>query len=69
MSSTGLVEAAILAAGYAPAIGFLHTGKPHPSSMTWPTLFKFETVVPVAFRVAGEAQRKRDRQRTIRPAR
>ena len=24
----GLTEAAVLAAGYAPAIGFLHTGKP-----------------------------------------
>ena len=26
----GITEAAVLAAGYAPAIGFIHTGKPQP---------------------------------------
>ena len=53
----GLTEAAVLAAGYAPAIGFLHTGKPQSFVYDVADVFKFETVVPIAFRVAGEAQR------------
>ena len=53
----GLAEAAILAAGYAPAIGFLHSGKPQSFVYDVADIFKFETVVPIAFQVAGEAQR------------
>jgi len=49
----GLAEAAILAAGYAPAIGFLHTGKPQSFAYDIADLFKFETVAPVAFTVAA----------------
>jgi CRISPR-associated protein Cas1 len=58
----GLSEAAILAAGYAPAIGFLHTGKPQSFVYDIADLFKFETVIPEAFRVASafEAGRKLD---------
>jgi CRISP-associated protein Cas1 len=51
----GLTEAAILAAGYAPAIGFLHSGKPLSFVYDIADLFKFETVVPVAMQVAGKA--------------
>lgn len=53
----GLVEAAVLAAGYAPAIGFLHTGKPLSFVYDIADLYKIETVVPVAFRVAALAQK------------
>jgi CRISP-associated protein Cas1 len=53
----GLCEAAVLAAGYAPAMGFLHTGKAQSFVYDVADLFKFETVVPVAFQVAGEALR------------
>ena len=53
----GLTEAAILAAGYAPAIGFLHTGKPQSFVYDVADVYKFETVVPIAFRVAGAAER------------
>ena len=53
----GLTEAAVLAAGYAPAIGFLHTGKPLSFVYDVADLFKFETVVPVAFDIAGRAAR------------
>ena len=42
----GLAEAAVLAAGYAPAIGFLHTGKPQSFVYDVADVFKFETVVP-----------------------
>jgi len=50
----GLSEAAILAAGYAPAVGFLHTGKPQSFVYDIADLFKFETVVPIAFQVAAK---------------
>lgn len=50
----GVTEAAILAAGYSPAIGFIHTGKPRSFVYDIADLFKFETVIPVAFQVAAE---------------
>lgn len=53
----GLAEAAVLAAGYAPAIGFLHTGKPLSFVYDVADVFKFETVVPLAFEVAAKARR------------
>lgn len=53
----GLSEAAVLAAGYAPAIGFLHSGKPLSFVYDIADLFKIETVVPEAFRIAGLAAR------------
>lgn len=55
----GLSEAAVLAAGYAPAIGFLHTGKPLSFVYDIADLFKLDTVVPEAFRIAGEAAKGR----------
>lgn len=51
----GLTEAAVLAAGYAPAIGFLHSGKPLSFVYDIADLWKLETVVPEAFRIAGQA--------------
>ncbi len=53
----GLSEAAVLAAGYAPAIGFLHTGKPRSFVYDIADLWKLGTVVPEAFRVAGRVQK------------
>ncbi|MGB5444176.1 MAG: type I-E CRISPR-associated endonuclease Cas1e [Psychromonas sp.] len=50
----GITEAAILAAGYAPAIGFLHTGKPLSFVYDMSDIIKFETVVPVAFQIAAK---------------
>lgn len=50
----GICEAAILAAGYAPAIGFIHTGKPQSFVYDIADIFKFDTVVPVAFRIAAK---------------
>ena len=55
----GLAEAAVLAAGYAPAIGFLHTGKPLSFVYDIADLWKTKTVVPEAFRIAGQAQKGR----------
>lgn len=50
----GITEAAVLAAGYAPAIGFIHSGKPLSFVYDIADLYKFETVVPLAFRIAAE---------------
>lgn len=50
----GVTEAAILAAGYAPAIGFLHTGKPLSFVYDIADIVKFDTVVPAAFKVAAK---------------
>jgi CRISPR-associated protein Cas1 len=50
----GIAEAAILAAGYAPAIGFIHTGKPQSFVYDIADIFKFETVAPAAFRIAAK---------------
>ena len=52
----GITEAAVLAAGYAPAIGFLHSGKPQSFVYDIADILKFETVVPEAFRVASAVQ-------------
>lgn len=51
----GICEAAILAAGYSPAIGFIHSGKPLSFVYDIADLFKFETVVPAAFEVASKS--------------
>jgi CRISP-associated protein Cas1 len=51
----GLTEAAVLAAGYAPAIGYLHTGKPLSFVYDIADIWKLDTVVPEAFRIAGLA--------------
>lgn len=51
----GITEAAVLAAGYAPALGFLHTGKPLSFVYDIADIVKFEVSVPVAFKVARDA--------------
>ena len=58
----GITEAAILAAGYAPAVGFIHTGKPQSFVYDIADLLKFETVVPIAFKIAGKKPSQPDRQ-------
>ena len=49
----GVTEAAVLAAGYAPAVGFIHTGKPLSFVYDVADIYKFDTVVPAAFQVAA----------------
>lgn len=57
----GITEAAVLAAGYAPAIGFIHTGKPQSFVYDVADVVKFETVVPVAFEQAAKEPREPER--------
>jgi len=63
----GVTEAAVLAAGYAPAVGFIHTGKPLSFVYDIADLYKFETVVPVAFKVAA-SQPRGNAEREVRLA-
>jgi CRISPR-associated protein Cas1 len=58
----GISEAAILAAGYAPAIGFIHTGKPQSFVYDIADIVKFETVVPAAFGIAAKKPSNPDRE-------
>lgn len=58
----GITEAAVLAAGYAPAVGFIHTGKPLSFVYDIADLFKFETVVPIGFQVAAKAPPQPERE-------
>ena len=51
----GVCEVAILAAGYAPAIGFIHTGKPQSFVYDIADIFKLVTVVPIAFKIAAKS--------------
>lgn len=58
----GICEAGILAAGYAPAIGFIHTGKPQSFVYDIADIFKFDTVVPLAFKIAKKEPTYPDRE-------
>ena len=58
----GITEAAVLAAGYAPAVGFIHTGKPLSFVYDIADIFKFDSVVPLAFRIAGKKPHNPDRE-------
>jgi len=60
----GITEAAVLAAGYAPAIGFIHTGKPLSFVYDIADLFKFDEIIPHAFKIA--AKNYRDPEREVR---
>lgn len=58
----GITEAAVLAAGYAPAVGFLHTGKPLSFVYDIADILKFDTVVPIAFKIAAKQPKHPDRE-------
>jgi len=61
----GICEAAVLAAGYSPAIGFIHTGKPLSFVYDIADLVKFTSVVPAAFRVASHHPSDPERETRI----
>jgi CRISPR-associated protein Cas1 len=52
----GLVQAAVVSAGYSPAIGFVHTGKMLSFVYDIADLYKVDVIVPVAFRIVAESQ-------------
>ena len=52
----GLVHAAILTAGYSPAIGFIHTGKALSFVYDIADLYKASLIVPLVFEVVAKSQ-------------
>ena len=50
----GLCHAAILASGYSPALGFIHSGKALSFVYDIADLYKAETTIPLAFAMAAQ---------------
>lgn len=61
----GVCHAAIVAAGYSPALGFVHTGKQLSFVYDIADLYKMETSVPAAFRATAEGIEKLDSRTRI----
>lgn len=57
----GICHAAIVSAGFSPAIGFVHTGKLLSFVYDIADLYKADITIPVAFRAAAEGQPKLER--------
>jgi hypothetical protein len=53
---TTITHAAIVSAGYSPALGFIHTGKQLSFVYDVADVYKAETLVPVAFKVVAESE-------------
>lgn len=62
----GVVHAAILACGFSPAIGFVHTGKQLSFVYDIADLYKTEISIPVAFTIVRESDQ--DVERRVRYA-
>jgi len=60
----GVCHAAIVSAGYSAALGFIHTGKMLSFVYDIADLYKTETTVPVAFRLASTVTK--DLERAVR---
>jgi CRISPR-associated protein Cas1 len=54
----GVVHAAIVAAGYSPALGFIHTGKMLSFVYDVADLYKAEITIPAAFRCTAAGEKK-----------
>jgi CRISPR-associated protein Cas1 len=61
----GVCHAAILSAGYAPAIGFIHTGKMLSFVYDVADLYKTELTIPLAFNVVMESDQEVERRSRI----
>lgn len=62
----GLCHAAILATGYSPAIGFIHTGKQLSFVYDIADLYKVEVSIPVAFEIAADTPANLERAVRLR---
>lgn len=58
----GVCHAAIVAAGYSPAVGFIHTGRMLSFVYDVADFYKVEMTVPAAFRAASEESDNLERQ-------
>lgn len=52
----GLCHAAIVSAGYSPALGFIHTGKQLSFVYDVADLYKTELTIPLAFQIVAEGE-------------
>lgn len=64
----GVTEAAILALGYSPALGIVHSGDPRSLVFDMADTVKFRTVVPLAFQQAAEYGEDKDLSGLVRRA-
>jgi CRISPR-associated protein Cas1 len=62
----GLCHAAILSAGYSPALGFIHTGKQLSFVYDVADLYKVDITIPVAFQAATEGEDDLERRVRLR---
>ena len=60
----GVCHAAILSAGYSPALGFIHTGKMLSFVYDVADLYKTDLTIPIAFRMTSEPSE--DLERAVR---
>lgn len=60
----GVCQAAIISAGFSPALGFIHVGKMNSFTYDIADLYKTKITIPIAFRVASED--RDDVERTVR---
>lgn len=58
----GICHAAIVSAGFSPALGFVHTGKMLSFVYDVADLYKTQVTLPIAFRAAAEAKGALERQ-------
>jgi CRISP-associated protein Cas1 len=58
----GLCHAAIVSAGYSPALGFIHTGKQLSFVYDIADIYKPETLIPVAFSMVAESDQEIERR-------
>lgn len=58
----GICHAAIVSAGYSPALGFIHTGKMLSFVYDVADLYKADLTIPLAFRVVAESTSQLDRR-------
>lgn len=61
----GITEAVILALGYSPSIGFVHSGDPRSFVFDVADTLKFKTVVPLAFKLVKESSSDLERRSRI----
>jgi CRISPR-associated protein Cas1 len=58
----GVVHAALISAGYSPALGFIHTGKPLSFVYDIADLYKLDLAVRIAFEVAAQKPEHPERE-------
>ena len=62
----GICHAAIVAAGYSPGLGFIHTGKQLSFVYDVADIYKINISVPIAFEIASQGQEQLERRVRVR---